>query len=126
MVISSFGVSPERKARGVTTVSAVDSMTAIRCRACDCQGSTATFLYRSIASLGLALLDLQDEPIRNWAWPAGSVPGNLPIRVSQAAMASSNFSSVAKLSPIWKRSSGTRASSGFWATNCRQAARASS
>ena len=40
-------------------------------------------------------------------------------------MAWSNFFSVTKLSPIWKRICGTRASSGFWATKSVQAARAS-
>ena len=46
------GVSPERKARGVTTASAFASITAIRCRACARQGSTAIFWNRSIAAAG--------------------------------------------------------------------------
>ena len=49
----------------------------------------------------------------------------MPASGSQAAIAWSNFFSVTKLSPIWNRSSGTRASSGFWATKSVQAARAS-
>ncbi len=52
-------------------------------------------------------------------------PGNLLVSGSQAAIAWSNFFSVTKLSPIWNKSSGTRPSSGFWATKSFQAARAS-
>ena len=40
-------------------------------------------------------------------------------------MAWSSFFSVTKLSPIWKRTWGTRASRGFWPTKSLQAARAS-
>ena len=103
-----WGVSPERKARGVTTVSSRDSITAIRCAALDFQGSTATFLNRSIASAGLPFWFSKIDAIRNWPCAAGSEPGNFEIRVSQAAIASSNFSCGTKLSPTWKRICGTR------------------
>ena len=71
------GVSPERKVRGVTTVSAFDSITATRCGACDCQGSTAIFLNRSIAAAGSPFSFSKIEAIGNWACAAGSLPGNL-------------------------------------------------
>ena len=51
--------------------------------------------------------------------------GNLPARVSHAAMAWSYFFSMAKLCPTSKRSCGTRPSSGFCAAKARDAARAS-
>ena len=52
-------------------------------------------------------------------------PGTWSESGPHAAMASSNFFSARKLSPIWKRTPGTRGSSGFWTTNSLQAARAS-
>ena len=106
MAIFRWAVSPERKARGVTTVSALASITAIRWRACDCHGSTATFLNRSMAAAGSPFSVSQIAAIWNWACAAGSVPGNLPASGSQAAIASSNFFSAAKLSPTWKRTCG--------------------
>ena len=67
VVISSLGTSPEWKARGVMTVSSVDSITVIRCRARDRQGSTATRSNRSIASPGRPRSTSSTSPIRNWA-----------------------------------------------------------
>ena len=51
--------------------------------------------------------------------------GTCDVSGSQAAIAWSICFSVTKLSPIWKSTCGTRASSGFWATKSVQAARAS-
>ena len=65
--------------RGVTTTSAFDSITAIRWRACDCQGSTAIFLNRSIASAGSPFSVSRIEAVENWAWAAGSLAGNLLV-----------------------------------------------
>ena len=52
MVTFSLAVSPERKTRGVITVSETASIAATRCAACDFQGSTATLRNRSMAPAG--------------------------------------------------------------------------
>ena len=62
-----WAASPERKVRGVTTTSGFASMTAIRWRACDFQGSTAIFLNRSIASAGSPFSVSKIEAVWNWA-----------------------------------------------------------
>ena len=98
-MILRWAVSPERKVRGLTTVRAFDSITATRWSACDFQGSAATLRNRSIAPAGSPFSTSKIEATSNWACAAGSEPGNLPIRGSQAAMASSNFFSASKLWP---------------------------
>ena len=80
------GVSPDRNVRGVTTVSAFASITATRCRACDCQGSTVTFLNRSTAASGSPFSVSKIAAMANWACAAGSLPGNLLSSGSQAAI----------------------------------------
>ena len=87
--------SPDRKTRGVTTVRAFASITAIRAWAWPFQGGAATLRKRSTAAAGSPFSDSKISPMRNWPWAPGSLPGNLLARLSQAAMASSHFFCVA-------------------------------
>ena len=77
MVILRCAVSPERNVRGVTTVSAFDSITATRWFACDFQGSTATLRNRSIALAGSPFSTSKIEATANWACDGGFGAGEL-------------------------------------------------
>ena len=78
VAILSFGVSPERKARSVTTESAFASITAIRCSRLAVPGLDRHLAVAIDRGGGVALVDLEGHARwRTGAWPAGSVPGEL-------------------------------------------------
>ena len=93
-MIFRWGVSPERKVRGVMTTSALASITAIRCCACDMPGLDVDLPEPLDRGAGSPFSVSSIAAIANWACAAGSLPGNLLRSGCQAAIAWSGFFSV--------------------------------